>query len=56
MSELFEIHNMLSFGEVSYSIFSNVLISFIVLNMQLFDKIENAYIFWYVGEKIKFII
>lgn len=47
------LYNMLSFGEVSYSIF---LITFIVLTMKLFDKIEHASIFWYVGEKVNFII
>lgn len=30
--------------------------SFIVPNTRLFDKKENAYIFWCVGDKMKFVI
>lgn len=47
---------MISFGEVSYSVFSNILIAFIVPNTRLLNKNEHAYIFWCIGDKMKFII
>lgn len=53
---LYYIIYMVSFGEVSYSVFSNVLGSIIVLNTRLFDKHGHAYIFWCVGDRVKFIL
>ena len=53
---LYSIQHMISFGEVSYPDFSNVLTSLRVPNSRLFGKVEHAYIFWCIGERMKFIL